>query len=148
MAKSVNDYLSEIEEKTGFSSGNIQSAEEWLAEKDKREFADKIQKIQNKLDEISNSVDKLQSSVDDYAAKVTEPTEATEEIQVEAPSGSTVFPFQQAAVFTLAGMLVGILLSFLVFRKMVEKVKKNYESRLSEARDSLERMIKIMSEKQ
>ena len=44
MAKSVNDYLSEIEEKTGFSSGNIQSAEEWLAEKDKREFADKIQR--------------------------------------------------------------------------------------------------------
>ena len=67
---------------------------------------------------------------------------------MEASSESTVFPYQQAAVFTLAGMLVGILLSFLVFRKMVEKVKKNYESRLSEARDSLERMIKIMSEKQ
>lgn len=148
MAKSVNDYLSEIEEKTGFSSGNIQSAEKWLAEKDKREFADKIQKIQNKQDVIIASVDKLQTSLDNYASKVTEPTEATEEIPVEFHSDSTMFPYQQASVFSLAGMMVGILLSFFVFREIIKKIKKDYESRLSEARDSLERMIKIMSEKQ
>lgn len=119
-----------------------------MAQYEKRQFEENVQRILNKQDVIIASVDKLQTSLDNYASKVTEPTEATEEIPVEASSESTVFPYQQAAVFTLAGMLVGILLSFLVFRKMVEKVKKNYESRLSEARDSLERMIKIMSEKQ
>ena len=119
-----------------------------MAQYEKRQFDENVQRIQNKLDVIIDSVGKLQTSLDDYDSKVTEPAEVAEEISVEAPSESTVFPYQQAAVFSLAGMLVGILLSFLVFRKMVEKVKKDYESRLSEARDSLERMIKIMSEKQ
>ena len=130
------------------NSTNYQSAEEWMAQYEKKQFEENVQKILNKQDVIISSVDKLQTSFDNYAAKVTEPVETIEEIPVEATSESTAFPFQQAAVFYFGGILVGILLSFLVFRKIVEKVKKDYESRLSEARDSLERMIKIMSEKQ
>lgn len=154
MEKTLAELIAETDSKYGSasssvtSSNKVQSAEEWMAQYEKRQFDENVQRIQNKLDVIIDSVGKLQTSLDDYASKVTEPTEVTEEIPVEAPSESTVFPYQQAAVFSLAGMLVGILLSFLVFRKMVEKVKKDYESRLSEARDSLERMIKIMSEKQ
>lgn len=133
MEKTLADYIHETNAKygssssSGTSSNKVQSAEEWMAQYEKRQFEENVQRILNKQDVIIASVDKLQSSVDDYAAKVTEPTEATEEIQVEAPSGSTVFPFQQAAVSSMAGMLVGILLSFLVYRKMVEKVKKDYE---------------------
>ena len=130
------------------NSTNYQSAEEWMAQYEKKQFEENVQKILNKQDVIISSVDKLQTSFDNYAAKVTEPVETIEEIPVEATSESTAFPFQQAAVFSFGGILVGILLSFLVFRKIVEKEKKDYESRLSEARDSLERMIKIMSEKQ
>lgn len=119
-----------------------------MAQYEKRQFEENVQRILNKQDVIIASVDKLQTSLDNYAAKVTEPTEVTEEIPVEFPSDSTMFPYQQASVFSLAGMLVGILLSFFVFREIIKKIKKDYESRLSEARDSLERMIKIMSEKQ
>lgn len=119
------------------TNGNYQSAEEWMAANKTPKYAEDIQ---NQLEEIKDSIKILRSSQADFKEKMIE--------LIEVPPESTAFPHHQAAVFSLAGMLVGILLSFLVFRKMVKKVKKDYESRLSEERVSLERMIKIMSERQ
>ena len=133
------------------SSGKHQTAEEWLAQKEaenaKNATKGDVAEVKTKLTDVENSIKMLKYSIDNYNKKLDKLSETIETISVEPPVKSTLLPVQQASMFSIAGLLIGILLSFLVFRKMTEKLRRDYESRLSETRASLESMIRIMSEK-
>ena len=133
------------------SSGKYQTAEEWLAQKEaenaKNATKGDVAEVETKLTDVENSIKMLKYSIDNYNKKLDKLSEKIETISREPTPQSSMFPVQQVAVFSLAGMLLGIILSFLIFRGMIAKIKKDYETRLNEARESLTRMISIMAEK-
>lgn len=131
------------------TTGKVQSAEEWLAQSEYGKNATKgdVEAVKKRVTDVENSINDLKYSIDNYNRKLEKLSETIETISVEPPAKNTVITVQQASMFSIAGLLLGVLLSFLVFRKMTDKLKRDYESRLSETRASLESMIRIMSEK-
>lgn len=133
------------------SSGKYQTAEEWLAQKEaentKNATKGDVAEVKTKLTDVENSIKTLKYSIDNYNKKLDRLSETIETISIEPPAKNTVITVQQASMFSISGLLLGVLLSFLVFRKMTDKLKRDYESRLSETRASLESMIRIMLEK-
>lgn len=127
----------------------------------REEFAD----TEEKLNEIHE--EQMAELPEDYESKLKEAVDAANESfkknaqqegqqetvaqyqEAEVPRQEVPFSYIQSAIFfSSVGLVVGILFSFAVFRRMLKKVKDRYEARLSESRESLDRMIKIVSEQQ